>query len=92
MRYSRLSIAGFRESGAGDLDLLVDQRSVNALASQVGFRFVHPLVFRAGLLIPELTAAWQHDFRLGDNPISASFRGAAQERFRISAPDDSGRR
>ena len=90
MRYSRLNIAGFGENGAGDLDLLVDPRSVDGLASQVGFRFVHPLAFRAGLLIPELTAAWQHDFRLGVNPISASFRGAAQGRFRITAPDDSG--
>jgi outer membrane autotransporter protein len=90
MRYSRLNIAGFRETGAGDLDLLVGRRSVDALASQAGFRFVHPLAFRAGLLIPELTAAWQHDFRLGDNPISASFRGAAQERFRVTSPDESG--
>jgi uncharacterized protein YhjY with autotransporter beta-barrel domain len=90
MQYSRLSIAGFRESGAGDLGLIVNQRSVDALASQVGLRLAHPLSFGAGLLIPELTAAWQHDFRVGDSSISASFRGASHERFRIAAPDDFG--
>ena len=90
MQYSRLSIAGFRESGAGDLGLIVNQRSVDALASQVGLRLAHPLSFGVGLLIPELTAAWQHDFRVGDSSISASFRGASHERFRIAAPDDSG--
>jgi hypothetical protein len=41
-------------------------------------------------LIPEFTAAWQQDFRLGDSPISAALRGAAQERFNITARDDSG--
>jgi outer membrane autotransporter protein len=90
LRYSRLHIAGFRETGAGDLDLVVDRRSVDTLASLAGLRFAHTLNFRAGRLIPEVSAAWQHDFRLNDHPISASFRGAAQERFRISARDDSG--
>lgn len=79
-----------RERGAGDLDLMVDSRSVDALASQVGFRFLHPMTLRAGILIPEFTAAWTHDFRVGNNSISAALRGASQERFRIAAPDDSG--
>jgi len=46
--------------------------------------------FSAGTLIPELTAAWEHDFRLSNSLISASFRGAPQEQFRIAGPDDSG--
>lgn len=68
----------------------VKQRSVDALASHIGLRLAHPLSFGACLLIPELTAAWRHDFGVGDRSISASFRGAAQDRFRIAAPDDSG--
>jgi len=90
MQYSRLNVDGFRERGAGDLDLLVDPRSIDALASQVGFRFLHPLTLRAGILIPEFTAAWTHDFRVGNHSIAAALRGASQERFRIAAPDDLG--
>jgi hypothetical protein len=48
------------------------------------------VALRVGTLIPELTAAWQHDFHLGDNAIAASLRGAPQEQFRIGAPDGSG--
>ena len=90
LQYSRQNIAGFRETGAGDLDLIVNQRSVDALASQLGLRLARSFSFGAGLLIPELTAAWQHDFRLGDSSFSAFFRGAPQDKFRITAPDDSG--
>jgi uncharacterized protein with beta-barrel porin domain len=90
MQYSRLNADGFRERGASALDLIVDQRSVDVLVSQVGFRFLSPMALRAGTLIPELTAAWQHDFHLGSNSIAASLRGAPQERFRIGAPNDSG--
>ena len=90
MQYGHVGVGGFRERGAGDLGLIVGQHSVNALASQLGFRFIRPMNFGAGTLIPELTAAWQHDFSVGDNSIPASFRGAAQARFNIARPDDSG--
>ena len=70
--------------------MLVDQRSIDALASQVGFRFLHPVTLRAGILIPEFTAAWTHNFRVGNHSIAAALRGASQERFRIAAPDDTG--
>ena len=90
MEYSRQSIEGFRETGAGDLDLIVDRRTVDALASQLGLRLAGSFSFGAGLFIPELTASWQHGFRIGDRSIAASFRGATQDKFRISAPEDSG--
>ena len=90
MQYSQVSVGSFRERGAGDLDLVVGAHSVESLTSQMGMRFVRPMNFRAGTLIPELTVTWQHDFRVGSNSIPASFRGAQQEQFRIAGPDGSG--
>jgi len=83
LQYINLSEQGFRETGAGSLNLIVGSRSTDSLTSDLGFRVAK--MFRTGFgnLIPELRVAWKHDFELDDRVVSAAFEGAPNIPFAV---------
>ncbi|MFV3075586.1 autotransporter outer membrane beta-barrel domain-containing protein [Niveispirillum fermenti] len=64
LRYDQVSGEGFREAGAGALDLSVDNLDLHALRSEAGLRLAARYRSTADLIVePELHVRWDHDFR-----------------------------
>ena len=76
--YTYLDEGGFRESGAQGLNMQVDARQTNSVVSEMGLRLARPIKTSKGTLIPEVKAAWQHDFAVSDRTLPISFAGAPQ--------------
>lgn len=64
LRYDQISGDGFRETGAGVLDLSVDGLDLHALRSEAGFRLAARYRSTTDVIVePELHVRWDHDFR-----------------------------
>ena len=87
LHFDRLAEQGFREYGAGSLDLIVKKSRTDYLTSQLGFHMVHLFSLESGKLIPEFTAAWKHDFTAGRGAITAAFSGAPDVSYRLRDND-----
>jgi outer membrane autotransporter protein len=87
VHYGRLIEDGFRETGAGSLNLIVKKRKTESLVSQLGFRIVRLVSLDSGKLIPEFTAAWTHDFTASGQPLSAAFAGAPDASFKLNGKE-----
>ncbi|RPJ31211.1 MAG: autotransporter outer membrane beta-barrel domain-containing protein [Planctomycetaceae bacterium] len=87
LRYLYLDEEGFRETGAGGANLVVGERKTDALISDLGLRLTRPFHKDSWLVIPELTAAWDHDFDIDDRTIVARFDGAPTTAFAIDSRD-----
>ena len=83
MNYLYLDEDGFTESGAGSLDLSVDDRQTDALFSQLGAVVAGRLSYENFEVMPELRLAWQHDFDIDDQVVTSSFAGAPGVKFSI---------
>jgi uncharacterized protein YhjY with autotransporter beta-barrel domain len=87
LQYIYLDEEGFQETGAGSLNLRVNDRQTESLVSQLGLRVARIFKGDSGRLIPELSAAWLHDFDIDDRPIIASFAGSPSATFTIEGQD-----
>jgi outer membrane autotransporter protein len=74
--YTYLDEGGFQESGAAGLDMQVDARQTNSVVSEMGLRLARVIKTSKGILIPEVKAAWQHDFAVSARTLPISFAGA----------------
>jgi outer membrane autotransporter protein len=74
--YTRLREESLEESGADSLNMKVDSRRIDSLISELGLRLTRPVEISKGTLIPEISAAWQHDFAVDDRTMAVSFTGA----------------
>jgi uncharacterized protein with beta-barrel porin domain len=90
MEYTHLYEEGFRESGAGGINLRIADRRVNSLAGEVGLRLSGPVETRHGRLVPEISASWDYDFKIDNRRIDASFADSPGSEFSIPE-QDSGR-
>jgi autotransporter-associated beta strand protein len=83
--WSRLSRAGFGESGAGSLDLEVERDTLDSLVSSLGGRASGVVEISEGVRMqPELHAYWLHEFGDRERSIAARLQGAvASSRFEI---------
>lgn len=93
--YAVLDEESYREQGAGALDMLVSGRRTEQVLGEVGLRVSGEIPVAAGKLIPEVKAAWQHDFAVDDSSLSFAYAGAptglkidGRERGRDSAVID----
>ena len=86
MSYFHIDQSAFSESGAGSLDLAVNPHALDALFSRVGISIAQP--FRIGdiTLVPELRAAWLHNFLDNQAQFTAAFSGTSAASFGETGP------
>jgi subtilase-type serine protease len=74
--YFHIGQSGFTESGANSLDLTVNPNALDALRSRIGVRVAQSMTLGDFNLVPELRAAWTHDFLDDRGAFAAAFAGA----------------
>ena len=87
MFFSQAWVEGFTESGAGALNLDVNSQSANSLQTGLGMRLARP--FQAGqtLLLPQLSAFWQHEFANNSRGLDARLaRAGSNFVFQTNSP------
>jgi outer membrane autotransporter protein len=85
--YVYLDEEAFDEEGAGGANLSVDARQTSNLRSELGLRVSRAFKVDGGSVIPELKAAWLHDFDIDDRHITASFNGFPGAAFTVAGRD-----
>ncbi|MCX5790385.1 MAG: autotransporter domain-containing protein [Elusimicrobia bacterium] len=73
LAYDRLSMGRFEETGAGSLDLYVNQQSVDSLRAQFGLKLARTYGSGAGAFTPYVTGGVQHELISQSRPIEAHF-------------------
>ena len=86
-QYIYLAEESFRESGAGGVNLIVDDRSTDSLISNLGLRFIRPFDLTYWKGIPDVTVAWRHDYDIDDRLMTASFDGSPSVSFTTQSRD-----
>ena len=77
--YTYLDEEGFQESGAGSLDMHIDNRQTDRLTSELGFRVSQSFKTSKGILTPEFNIAWQYDYDVDRYSMPISFTGVPAE-------------
>jgi len=83
LQYSSLQEDSFDETGAGAVSLHMDEHRTQYLASDLGLRFRRALERANGILVPELSLAWNYNFNVDNSLITASFMGAPNTAFSV---------
>jgi fibronectin-binding autotransporter adhesin len=76
LSYFHIGQSSFAENGANSLDLSVSPTAIDALRSRVGVTISQPMMLGGSQILPELRAAWTHDFLDDRGVIGAAFAGA----------------
>jgi outer membrane autotransporter protein len=76
LQYGSLDEERYRESGAGGASLIVDKRKTESLVTDLGLRFNRPFKKADLVYIPEISAAWRHDYDIDERGITAAFDGS----------------
>jgi outer membrane autotransporter protein len=71
--YTHLDEGGIQETGADVLNMQIDARQTNSVVSELGLRVARPIKTSKGILIPEVKAAWQHDFAVDKRTMPITF-------------------
>ncbi len=79
--YFHIGQSDFSESGANSLDLAVNPNALDALRSKIGVSISEPMMLGATEVVPELRAAWTHDFLDENGAFAAAFTGAPTASF-----------
>ncbi len=87
LQYVYLDEGSFKEKGADSLNLRVDDRQTGSLVSELGVRLARVFKTKYGSLIPEVSAAWLHDFDIDDRVITSSFTGSPGASFSMKGQD-----
>jgi len=88
LQYISVSRDGFTETGAGSLNLKVDDQDYDSIQSSLGVRVAKPMKLDSGVvLVPEARAAWVHE--LGDEraDMTAAFASATANKFTVSGAE-----
>ena len=85
--YIHLDEDGFRESGAGPVSLRVDDRSIDALYSELGIQLATELQVADHTVIPFVGLSWVHDFEIDDRTVTSGFTGASGTGFTLDGLD-----
>ncbi|MGH8502228.1 MAG: autotransporter outer membrane beta-barrel domain-containing protein [Gammaproteobacteria bacterium] len=73
LEYIDLDIDGYTETGADGLNLRVSDQSVTSLQSAFGAQLAYALSIETGVLVPQVYAEWDHEFRNDSESISAVY-------------------
>jgi outer membrane autotransporter protein len=87
LQYIYLDEESYREKGAGSVSLNIDDRQTDSLVSELGVRLARVFKTKCGSLIPELSAAWLHDFDIDDRVVTSSFAGSPGASFSMKGQD-----
>jgi outer membrane autotransporter protein len=87
LSYVLLDEEGFRETGADDVNLVVEGRTTNSLVSELGVRVARAFQPEVGTFVPYLSAAWKYDFDIDDRTIQSGFAGAPGTAFTLNGRD-----
>ncbi len=71
------SIDGYQEIGGGGIS--VPEQDVESLASILGYQLSFPIATSAGTLVPQVRAAWEHEFEDDGNKIFGVSLGERDE-------------
>ena len=71
--YTRLEIEGYSESGAGGLNMSVDNQDSESLESVLGASATYAWSQPFGILKPLLRAEWHHEFKENSHTIETRF-------------------
>ncbi len=71
--YSRTDVDSYQESGATGLDLAVDDQSIDSLTTTLGAKVSYALSTSFGVLVPQLSVDWEHEFEDGDRTLDVRF-------------------
>jgi autotransporter-associated beta strand protein len=84
VQYMYLDQAGFTESGAGSLDMTTSQQIINSVRNSFGGRVYCETTWGNVVVIPALSARYQHEWGNGTQLVSSAFSGAPTSQFVIS--------
>jgi outer membrane autotransporter protein len=85
LQYTSVHLSGYQESGSlAPLDIRSDTQE--SLRSNLGLRLVSSWQVGPFLVIPELRASWQHEFKYSALPITAQFASGADAPFTVHGP------
>jgi autotransporter-associated beta strand protein len=79
LSYYHIGQSNFSESGAGSLDLAVSPNALDALFSRLSI--ARPMIFAGIEVVPELRAAWFHNFLDQQGQFNAAFIGTGTPGF-----------
>jgi outer membrane autotransporter protein len=84
--YALIHQDGFRENGAGFLNLNIDEQDDRSLASTLGWHI--SCLFELGdvRVMPKASLDWQHEYQFSVRGLSASFSGYESAPFQVSGP------
>ncbi|MBF0629024.1 MAG: autotransporter domain-containing protein, partial [Magnetococcales bacterium] len=86
--FNRTKQDGLKESGGGNLNLTVNEKTLNSTRTTVGFRAIHT-VKKADLSYePELRMRWDHDFGNNSTGTSATIAGQPFQSFGVGRDRD----
>ena len=85
LQYTHLDVDGYTETGANDLNLIVESQDYNVLQTGLGGKVAYNIETKKGTLVPELSAVWLYDF-IGDKQQSTSTFNAGGGRSAPTAP------
>lgn len=85
--YSKASVAGFTESGAGSLNLNVDSQSAESVQGGLGVRLSRPFRTGKALILPQVYAYYQHEFSNDSRGLDARLaQGGSTFVFQTDSP------
>jgi outer membrane autotransporter protein len=76
---------GFTETGAGDLNLIVDSQDTGSYQSYLGVHISKAIAMGNFVLTPDVRAKWAHEFSPDDHMINARFSGSGSGSFTVEA-------
>ena len=87
IQYTLIDEDAFSESGAADLNLVINEKTTKAMVSQLGVQASRPFNRRSGYLVPKISLAGIYDFDIDDRAITAGFAGSPDDTFTIGSQD-----
>ncbi len=83
LEYGRFHQQAFTETGAGSLNLAIDDQTDDSLQSHVGLRADYDLPLPGIKLTPRATVAWGHQFNTDPRTLQARFAQGGTDTFTV---------
>ncbi|WP_010584395.1 autotransporter outer membrane beta-barrel domain-containing protein [Schlesneria paludicola] len=81
LQYMYLDQGGMTESGAGTLNLSTDHQSISSVRNNFGVRAYQEATWGNTLVIPSISASYQHEWGNGTQLVTSSLAGAPTVQF-----------
>jgi len=88
MRYASLEEDSYQERGMEGANLLMDEHQTESLVMNMGVRFSLPFTIDDWTFIPDVKVAWNHDFDVDRERITAGFDSAPAYKCEMESADN----